>query len=200
MLYLPVGGVWLIASRWGSEFLGFGEPIVLLTAAHFHFSGFVLPLLAGFAARVLPGVHARVTVLGVVSGVPLVALGIALSPGGFRLLELLATGWLFAATVLLAGLQFRVAGRSGDTPAALLLTLSGCSLVAAMMLAVTYALGTFLGEFWLDIPTMVRFHATSNVFGFALPGIASWFLVTLRPAQSKAPTAPERRNCVASAR
>ena len=115
---------------------------------------------------------------------------------------------LFAATLLVAGLQLRVAARSGDTPRALLLTLSSCALLAAMMLAVTYALGAFLGEsrmgqFRLDIPTMVRFHATANVFGVALPGIASWFLVTLQPAQPR-PKGPmaldERRNRVASAR
>lgn len=45
--YLVVGGIWLVASRLGSQSVGFQEPIVLLTAVHFHFAGFVSALLAG---------------------------------------------------------------------------------------------------------------------------------------------------------
>jgi hypothetical protein len=45
-LYLPIGCAWLIASRLGLSPMGFQEPIVLLTAVHFHFAGFAAPLLA----------------------------------------------------------------------------------------------------------------------------------------------------------
>ena len=39
-LYLPIGCSWLVASRGGFAPMGFQEPIVLLTAVHFHFAGF----------------------------------------------------------------------------------------------------------------------------------------------------------------
>jgi hypothetical protein len=51
MLYLPIGGAWLVASRLGIQPLGFGDTIVLLTAVHFHFAGFAAPVLAGLAGR-----------------------------------------------------------------------------------------------------------------------------------------------------
>ena len=77
LVYLAVGGVWAVLSRWGARPMGFSDEIVQLTAVHFHFAGFVLPVLAGMAARSLPGAMARVVAAGVVAGVPLVALGIA---------------------------------------------------------------------------------------------------------------------------
>ena len=53
MIFLAVGGDWTLASRWGLEPMGFREPIVLLTGAHFHFAGFALPILTGLAAGAL---------------------------------------------------------------------------------------------------------------------------------------------------
>jgi hypothetical protein len=49
---------------------------VLLTAIHFHYAGFALPLLTGLAGRALGGRIARIASLGVIAGVPLVAFGI----------------------------------------------------------------------------------------------------------------------------
>lgn len=52
-MYLSVGGAWFVASRLGLTPLGFEEPIVLLTAVHFHFAVFATPLLARAAGRML---------------------------------------------------------------------------------------------------------------------------------------------------
>ena len=45
--YIAVGGAWLVASRAGLHPAGFQEPIVLLTAVHFHFAGFLSSIFAG---------------------------------------------------------------------------------------------------------------------------------------------------------
>jgi hypothetical protein len=50
-LFLPVGAIWLVASRAGASLLGFHEPVVLYTAAHFHFAGFAAPMVAGLVGR-----------------------------------------------------------------------------------------------------------------------------------------------------
>src|SRR5262249_26528248 len=50
LLYLAVGGGWLILSRLGARPLDFGEPIILLTAGHFHYAGLALPILTGLAS------------------------------------------------------------------------------------------------------------------------------------------------------
>jgi hypothetical protein len=45
--YLLVAGAWLVASRAGLRPLAFHEPIVLLTAVHFHFAGSLRRCLQG---------------------------------------------------------------------------------------------------------------------------------------------------------
>jgi YndJ-like protein/uncharacterized protein DUF1990 len=182
MLFLPVGGTWVLFSRWGERFLGFGEPLVLLTGAHFHFAGFVLPILTGLAARALPGFWGRIAAAGVLSGVPLVAAGITLTPRGIRWVEPIAAVWLTSAAFIVAGLQWRLVAAARSTDGAFLLGVSGTSLAAAMALAPVYALGLFLGRPWLDIPAMLRLHAAVNVFGFALPGLLYWCRRGSRPS------------------
>ena len=54
LLYLPVGGIWLTLSRYGASPLGFGDTIVLLTAVHFHYAGYAVPVLAGWTGLWLP--------------------------------------------------------------------------------------------------------------------------------------------------
>src|SRR5712664_1477307 len=46
-IYLPVGAIWFVLSRYGARPLGFYEPIVLLTAVHFHYAGFAASVLTG---------------------------------------------------------------------------------------------------------------------------------------------------------
>lgn len=50
LLFLAVGGAWLTISRAGRNPLGFSDAIVELTAVHFHYAGFALPIVAGFVA------------------------------------------------------------------------------------------------------------------------------------------------------
>ncbi len=175
LVYLAVGGVWTLFSRWGQPFLGFREPLVLLTGAHFHFAGFVLPILTGLAGRELNTRLARIAALGVVAGVPLTAAGITLSQQhGYPLAELFATAWMLAAAVLVAVMQLQLTIRFARWTPAALWALSGFALLAGMALAGAYALGAWLGTPWLDIPQMVALHATANVAGFALPGLVAW--------------------------
>ena len=174
LLFLSVGGLWLAASRLGVSFLGFDEPLVRLTAAHFHFAGFVLPLVTGLDARACPGRASNAAVFGVLTGVPLVAFGITLTSYGVRLPELIAAVWLSAAAFVVAGLHVVLARRQREGGGQWLLGLSGAALFIAMVLAVGYAIGVFFELAWLSIPTMIATHAVLNVFGFALPALFFW--------------------------
>ncbi|HEV2195284.1 MAG TPA: YndJ family transporter [Candidatus Acidoferrum sp.] len=56
--YALVGALWLLASRMGLRPVGFHEPIVLLTAVHFHYAGLMAAVLAALVAssmRTPPG-------------------------------------------------------------------------------------------------------------------------------------------------
>jgi hypothetical protein len=169
-LFLPIGATWALASRLGLEPMGFREPIVLLTAVHFHYAGFVLPIVTGYAAAAHGGRLGRVALAGVAVGVPLVAIGITV--GGW--VEWLAA-WLQATVaVTVAGLHMAAAARPGPTVTRMLWAVAGWSLLGSMRLVFVYGRGGYLGQGWLTIPQMVTWHGTLNVLGFALPAVLGW--------------------------
>jgi hypothetical protein len=177
LVFLAVGGAWTAASRYGLDLtpLGFSDVIVLLTGAHFHYAGFALPILTGFAGRRLPGWTARLAAAGVVLGVPLVAFGLTL--GDRAPLVRLAAAWeLAAACLLVALLHVRLAFTPQPVGRPLLFLASGLFLAAGMGLAAAYELGQFLQTHWLSIEWMIPWHGLMNSLGFALPGLAAWHL------------------------
>jgi hypothetical protein len=195
LLYLAVGGAWLVLSALDARPLTLSADIVRATAVHFHYAGFALPLLAGLTAHTLGSRPARFAAVSVLLGVPLVAAGITLSAFGLPLPEWLAAWFLAGAGVLLAVLHPALAARSRRPGVRLLLVVSSLSLLAGMSLAGLYALGNALGAGWLDIAWMVRTHGVLNAFGFALPGLLAWNLPPGTPAprasglSRKSPTA-----------
>lgn len=170
LVYLAVGGIWTTLSRAGARPMGFEDEIVLLTAVHFHYAGFVLPVIAGLVGRVTGGVAARLAAAGVVVGVPAVAAGIAFSP----LVEWLAASLLAGACTLVAVLEVRLALQTPHSLARYLWLISGSSLVAAMILAGVYAAGEFFEVRWLSIPQMLPTHGALNALGFGVLGIVAW--------------------------
>ena len=182
LIYLSVGGVWLVISRLGYQPLGFGDTIVLLTAVHFHYTGFAAPLLAGLAGRALqrdPSAWVRRTLqaasYGIIMGTPLVAAGITLSAPVLGLVGALvvSTGlWLLAALVMI-----RVVPALLSRPAQMLLVTSSVSSVAAMVLACAYAYSIVSKQLIINIPHMAMTHGMMNALGFALCGLLAWCLV-----------------------
>ncbi len=212
-LYLPVGAIWSIASRAGTPLLGFHEPIVTFTAAHFHFAGFAAPVVVGALGRALrlrraPGdVHAiassgtrRRYVLGatvVIVAIPLVAAGIQLS----RALELLSAivlglGMLVVASLLVQhGASCVRHGVADDASplrvriAGLSLLVAGASLVLSMALAVTFAVTSSAGigarAPFIPLATMAALHGAANAIGFSVAASVAFAL--LRPRRRYGP-------------
>lgn len=103
LLYLPVAAGWLVIYRCGIQPFGFGETIILLTVAHFHFAGFAAPIIAGMSGRVLatrtyPRKIFAASVFAIVFAMPLVAAGITFK----ALLGLIGTVLLSIGLVMLA--------------------------------------------------------------------------------------------------
>jgi hypothetical protein len=182
LMYVAVGGAWTLASRLGRGFLGFEEPLVLLTGAHFHYAGLLLPILVGLATRAAPGRVADITCILVIVAVPAVALGITLAGQDCYLPDLSAALLMSVAGILAGFLQLRLAHRANSALPRGLLALSGVSLIAGMILAAAYAVGNYAERTgdsfgsWLTIPLMIRYHAAINIFGFALPGLLAWLV------------------------
>ncbi len=178
MIYLPVGGAWLVASRVGFQPLGFGDTIVLLTAVHFHFAGFAAPVLAGLAGRTSPGSRSiAVAAIGIVVGTPLVAAGITLSP----ILALAGTLMVAAGLVLLGIVVIvSVVAKLDSRLSRILLVISSLSSFAAMVLAVLYAYSIVTHTLIVDIPQMAMTHGLLNSFGFSLCGLLGWAISSIR--------------------
>ena len=176
LLYILVGAVWAVLDRLEARPLGFEPVIVLLTAIHFHYAGFALPLMTGFALRSFNGPLARAAGGGVIAGIPLVALGITASQLrlGF-LLECLAAWILAAAGLLVAWFHLRLAARPEGSPLARALwALAAVSLAGSMILAALYGTRFYFPIPWLDIPWMRALHGSANAFGFGLAGMLGW--------------------------
>ncbi|MEE2827858.1 MAG: YndJ family protein, partial [Myxococcota bacterium] len=197
LLYLPIGAAWLLASRAGLKPMGFGEPIVELTAAHFHYAGFAALVLCGLVGRTIRRSHHHPAVgrlLGtaeaiLIPGPFLVALGISISP----LLEVVASVLLALAVLCLASLFVGVLpGRSRGWTSASLGVAAGLTVFATMVLACMFAWGEYRERPILSIDRMVLFHGLGNAVGFALLGLLS---MALDPPRSRgsAPGVPFSR-------
>ncbi|NUN48317.1 MAG: YndJ family protein [Candidatus Brocadiae bacterium] len=177
MVFLPAGAAWALASRLGLTPIGFQEPLVLLTAVHFHFAGFVAALLAGLTGRARrswgrPGGALYLPLAaGVVLGVPLLAVGIATH----RTLELAGALILaFSVGALALYTALWVAPRFRPLAAAFLLAFSCACAICGMHFAGRYAASHWRGNDAISIRRMALVHGLLNALGFSLCGVAAW--------------------------
>jgi hypothetical protein len=178
LIFLAIGGAWVLADRAAWAVLGFDPTIVALTAVHFHFAGFILPVVAGLVIRALPSWRtARLCGFGVLLGVPAVAVGITSTQfHGPRVAEALAAWLLAAAAGGVGGLQAVVAcQRRWPLAVRVVWLISGFSLLGGMTLAALYAARVFgVASPWLEIPAMRVLHGTLNALGFGAAAVAGW--------------------------
>lgn len=173
-LLLIVGGGAALSDRAGWRPLGFGDDIVRLTALHFHYAGFALPVLAGVVARLSGSFWAKTAAGCVIAGIPLTAAGITAT-------QLHAGPWLetFAAVFmavagLSSGLVWLALGlrrRQG------LLATAGVVLLASMSLALGYALRVVAPELALSLDWMRALHGSLNgLVAIPLGLLGAWWL------------------------
>jgi len=172
--YVSVGAIALLLAHLDLTFW-FDRVIIRLTAVHFHYAGFVLPVAAGLTGRHL-GDHSRGfrTAVGVILvGPALIEVGIAFSP----LVEVVAVS---AFTVAVAAFGVVVLSRVIPTCPqlqGLLLGIAAVALPISMALALGYGVSTFTGRsLGLTISTMVALHGSLNAFGFGLCATLGWRL------------------------
>jgi hypothetical protein len=166
---IAVGGAGLVMSRAGMKPGGFDEPIVLLTAVHFHYTAFAAPLLIGLAGR-KAGPRRGILFAGaaVVLATPGLAAGFTLR---LPLLKIVAIAAIAAGLVVFAWQLARIAiDETRGAPRALL-GVAAFSIFWGMALAGLYGVGEFLQRPIIDIPAMAWSHGILNGFGFATCGL-----------------------------
>ena len=175
--YALVGALWLLASRLGLRPAGFHEPIVLLTAVHFHYAGLMAAVLAGLAASGLGAVRApwplRVALTCAVLGPGLLGLAFLAGPK----LKLAAVGLMLIgecgfvlATLRIGWSAVRSIGGQ------LLLVGSGC-VIFGMALAGIWAVGEYPLHAFVNLEQMARYHGVLNSLGFGLCSLIGWTLL-----------------------
>ena len=168
--YLVVGAGWLLMARLGQRPLEFEDVIVHATAMHFHYAGFMLPILASLLLRAAPTRGNALMLIALLAGMPLVATGITLSHFGVHIVETFAACTFAGACIAFAGAQLRF-GIVAKRP---LLIVASVSLLTAMSLAILYAIRHYWRIDAISIDFMIRTHGPLQVLGFALPATISW--------------------------
>ena len=175
-LYLPIGCAWLIASRFGLGPMGFQEPIVLLTAVHFHFAGFAAPPMMHAAVDALERSSlavrkmSSVVATGVLIGPAMLAAGFVVGPR----FKLTAALLIVVSEAGLAVLFLFASRQMQPGWARILVGVSGAFLVGAMALAGVWAIGEFPMQPFVHLAEMARFHGTANALGFTVCGLLGW--------------------------
>ena len=176
LVFLAVGGGWLAISRLGANPLGFGDAIVQLTAVHFHYAGFALPIVTAavmvcWSPRVDAGVGSWI-----VLGVPATAGGITLG-GWFEFggAFVMATGGMAVAVGLLT---FDARGKRWSRT---MLRLAGVALLGGMTLAILWAVSLRFDLNGPDIATMARTHGSLNALGFSVLALVA---LVVEPART----------------
>lgn len=174
---LVLGAAWLVASRARFHVMGFQEPIILLTAVHFHYSGFAAALIAAatwheFQTRRLsmPGLQTLVWLVAVLPFV--LAAGFVASPP----LRFIAAMSLSTSVTVLALISSWMASEWQSGPARTYLRLAALASVGAFSLAGVYAVSEYFHKDWITIPGMANSHGVLNGMGFVLLGVLGWLL------------------------
>ena len=174
-LLIAVGGLWFISLIVGKSPSGYDLRFTMLTALHFHFAGFALPIMTGrlmhFSRTNKLAITKIITIISPVLlvSIPTVGIGIAFSP----FIEFVASTVLLTCCTMLALCQIHCAGFI-KSYSGWLLSASATALIASCVMAFIYAIGEYTDNETLAIPLMIASHGLLNSLGFSLLGLVGW--------------------------
>lgn len=171
-IYLFLGGFWFFASVAKLSIMHFSSDIILLTAAHFHYSAFLLPLSAGLIGRKREKsskVYDAIMFIIVISPMT-VAIGITYS----RVFEFFAV-FLYLCAIYGYGIYVWRA-KFNAISAKILLIISSSTLMVTIMFSLIYSYGNLKHVMTITIAQMVWIHGVVNGIGVALPAFVGWMI------------------------
>ena len=180
---LLVGGTWFLASRFGMHPFRTGEPMLLLTAVHFHFAGFATAVICSAMLRFAEQHGLKLwlqPLLTVVVGMPyVVAAGFVISPA-----LKMGAGVVFSASVAALAIVLRSMAKHTEFPTArFFLEIAAAAVFAGVVLSTAYAIADFGGNQGALIPAMASSHGLLNAVGFCLPALLGWLIENSREAE-----------------
>lgn len=182
LIYLAMGGAWFFAYTIGFD-TGFSPLITWLTAIHFHYSAFILPIFIGFLGRInQTRFYKRVASILIISPM-IVAIGITFS----RWIELLSVILYIIGLFGLILMTWRTVFQA--TLQKWLIRISFTALGLTILFSLLYALSNGFGLLTVSIHFMLLFHGILNCIVFAMVGICGW-MIAVPPAKFLPPCFP----------
>lgn len=176
--YALVGALWLMASRLGMQPVGFHEPIVLLTAVHFHYAGLMAATLAGLAASsIRTSLLLRIVLSCAVVGPGLLGLAFLVGPK----LKLAAVGLMVIGECGIAFATIRVVLAKVNAIGGRMLLVGSACVIVGMALAGIWAVGEYPLHSFVNLEQMARYHGVLNSVGFGLCSLVGWTLLRRKP-------------------
>lgn len=169
MMYLFVGGLWFFAFT-AEINTGFSPLITWLTAIHFHYSAFLLPVSLGLFGRLHQSKWYEICVPIILAGPLLVAIGITFWP----LLEVISVLLYIFAIYTLITLAFRT--RFASRLQGIFVRLSFSSLGITILFSLLYAANSAFGKWGVSIDFMLTFHGLLNSVLFGMIGVLGWIM------------------------
>lgn len=179
LIYLALGGMWFFAYK--TEFnTGFSPLITWLTAIHFHYSAFLLPIFIGLLGRLYQSTFYKIICAILIISPMVVAIGITFS----HWIELLSVILYIIGLYGLIFMTWKTPFQS--TYQKWLVRISFTALGVTIVFSLFYALGNGFGIFALSIDFMLRFHGLLNCILFAMVGLIGW-MISIPPSTFQSP-------------
>jgi hypothetical protein len=178
MIYLFLGGFWLFSYVADLKVMYFPKFIILLTAIHFHYSAFIIPIFIGFLGRktVSNRTLYSATTLVVIISPMLIAIGIAYS----RMIEFLAVLIYVVAMYLYGVFVFKTTFQRKI--AKILVSFSATILILTISFSLIYAYGRVEETVTISFNRMIFIHGVVNAVGVILPGLIGWIMESTTPS------------------
>ncbi|WP_153721909.1 YndJ family protein [Sporosarcina cascadiensis] len=182
LIYLAMGGSWYFAFIAGID-LGFSPLLTWLTAIHFHYSAFILPIFVGLIGRLYSSRHYRSAAVLLLVAPMAVAVGITFS----RWIEVISVLFYFYGLGVMIWITWRLFFLQPLQKWFVRISLT--ALAVTISFSMLYVLSNGFGLFSTTIDFMLRFHGILNCIVFALVGLIGWMLA-VPPSRFQPPTFP----------
>ena len=175
LIYLFVGGLWFFAYTAQID-TGFTPIITWLTGIHFHYSAFLLVISVGLFGRMHQSKWYSASVVILVAGPMLVAIGITFSTVIEIVSVLLYIFALYCLFILIMQTKF-------PRGQGFLLRISFDSICVTILWSLLYAFGNFIGTTIVGIPSMLKFHGFFNCVLVGGLGVLAWAIAVPKSVQ-----------------
>ncbi|WP_036184746.1 YndJ family protein [Ureibacillus manganicus] len=167
LVYLSIGGMWYFAHITHID-TGFSPMITWLTAIHFHYAAFLLPVFVGFLGRLYkPRFYTFAAGILLIS-LMLLAIGITFSVW----IEWVSVVFYMIGIYMIIYYTWRAHFARRLQKGFILLSFG--SLGVTILFSFLYAFGRLTSNFSVSIDFMLQFHGFLNCILFALLGVIGW--------------------------